>query len=142
MKKLILLCSSLLLSTNNIYLTSTEQHVGQISDIVINNNAHALSCTINLIGCKQYNLSLKKLSKTFFPSLLNCSGFNHVSHVKLADGFKACLFNDDATISLHLKGSDLFIEVTNSKPFNPYLISAFLANYFQAEYFNSSVILR
>ena len=142
MQKLILLSSSLLLSTNNIYLTSTEQYVGQIPNIVIKNNAYALSCTINLIGCKQYSFGIKKLAKTFLPSLLNCSGFNHVSHVKLADGFKACLFNEDATISLHLKGSDLFIEVTNSKPFNPYLISAYLANYFQAEYFNSSVILR
>ena len=142
MKKLILLCSSLLLSTNNVYLTSTEQHIGDIAGILENNNAHALSCTINLVGCKQFSPCLKKLAKTFLPSLLNCKRFDNISHAKLNDGFKACLFNDDATISLHIKGTDIYIEVTNSKPFNPYLISAYLANFFQAAYFNSCVLLR
>ena len=142
MKKLILLCSSLLLGTNNIYPTSTEQHVSEIDELIVNNNVYAFSCKINLVGCKQPCPSLIKLADTLFPTLLDCEPFDNVAHGKVDDGFEACLFNDDAAVLIHVKGTDIHIELTNKELFNTYLISAQLAYFFKATYFDSSLIVR
>lgn len=142
MKKLILLCSSLLLGTNNIYPTSTEQHVSEIDESLVNTNVYSHSCTINLVGCKLLCPSLKNLADTLFPMLLDCVPFDNVVHGKVDDGFEACLFNDDAAVLIHVKGTNIHIELTNKELFNTYLISAQLAYFFKATYFDSSLIVR
>ena len=139
MKKLILLCSSLLLSTNNLYSISTEQHASKLLAL---DNAYAFSCTINLKGCKQACPDLKSLADTLFPMLLDCEHFDNVVHGKVDDGFEACLFNDDAAVLIKVNGIDIHIELTNKELFNTYLISAQLAYFFKATYFDSSLILR
>lgn len=141
MLSILLLCGSLLMAHNN-YLCSTEQHIGEVGEMMKNADAYALSCTINLIGCKQHQTHIKKLSKTFLPSLLNTKKFDNINYANLSNGFKACLFNEEATITLHVVGDNVYVEVTNSTPFNPYLIGAYLANFYKAQYFSCTVVLR
>lgn len=136
MKKILLLCSSLLLGINNIYATSKEQHHSKID------NAYAFSCKINLLGCRQLCPSLEELAVMLFPTLLDCNSFDNVIHGETNDGFEACLFNDDAAVLILINGTDIHIELSNEELFNTYLISAQLAYYFQAIYFDSSLILR
>ena len=52
------------------------------------------------------------------------------------------MFNEEATITLHVVGDNVYVEVTNSTPFNPYLIGAYLANFYKAQYFSCTVVLR
>lgn len=131
MKKLILLCS-LLLSTNNLYPTSK---------LVEHDNTYSFSCKINLVDCKQACPDLKSLADTLFPMLLDCEYFDNVVHGKVDDGFEACLFNDNAAVLIKVNGTDIYIELTNDELFNTYLVSAQLAYFFKATYFDSSLIL-
>lgn len=146
MKTILLLCSSLLMAHNN-FLTTCDQPVGMIKNLVTDADAYALSCTINLTGCKKHELNkhfvkVKKLVKHFLPSILNTTQFKNIHCGDLGQGFKACIFNEDATITIHVKEDNIYVEVTNSSPFNPYLISAYLANFYEAEYFSCTTILR
>lgn len=135
MKKLLLLCSLL----NNLYPTSTELHA---SKLLAYNNAYAFDCEINLVDCKQACPDLKSLADTLFPMLLNCEYFDNIVHGKVGDGFEACLFNDDAAILIQVNESDIHIEITFSELFNTYLVSAQLAFFFKARYFDSIIVKR
>jgi hypothetical protein len=134
MKKLILLCSLL----SNLYPLSTEMHASKLLE---HNNAYAFSCKINLVDCKQACPDLKSLADTLFPMLLDCEYFDNVVHGKVDDGFEACLFNDNAAVLIKVNGTDIYIKLTNDELFNTYLVSAQLAYFFEATYFDSSLIL-
>lgn len=141
MKKILLLCSSLMLA-NNVCIGSLEQNISTLNTLRDLANSFALSCTINLTGCKLSQTDLKKLAKTYLPSVLNTSKFTKSMLYESGDVKKICLMNEQATVTINIVGEAIYLEVTDCKEFNPYLVGAFVANLYKAGYFSVTTVIR
>jgi hypothetical protein len=141
MKNILLLCSGLMMC-NNVCIGSLEQNVSTISSLREFSNSFALSCTINLTGCKLSHTHLKKLAKTYLPNILNTGKFHKTMVFESGNMTKICLFNEEATVTIHVTGEAVYVEVTDCKEFNPYLVGAFVANLYKASYFSVTTVIR
>jgi len=141
MKYILLLCSGLMMCSN-VCIGSLEQNIRTINNFREFTDAFALSCTINLTGCKLSEAHLKKLAKTYLPNILNTGKFQKTMVFESGSTKKICLFNEEATVTIHVVGENIYVDVIDCKEFNPYLIGAFVANLYKAEYFSVTTIVR